>query len=77
MVPLMAAVRDALHAGGVPAANLSFNPRPDGQHAEWFWRREFEAGFRWLYAATAPPTNGRKHRGGLGFERYPGPEAHR
>lgn len=51
MVPLMAALRNALRAGGVPAANLSLHVRPDGQHAEWFWRREFGAGFRWLYAA--------------------------
>jgi hypothetical protein len=57
---------------GVPAANLSFNTRPDGQHNEAFWRREFEAGFRFLYAA-ATPTGSRKRRGGLGFELYPNP----
>ena len=22
---------------------------PDGQHAEWFWRREFPAAFKWLF----------------------------
>ena len=57
MVPLMAAVRDALLAAGVPAANLCFNVRPDGQHAEWFWRREFGAAYRWLFApAPALPA---------------------
>lgn len=73
MVPLMTAMRDALQAGGVPAANLSFNTRADGQHAEWFWRREFEAGFRFLYAPAAMPTSTRKKRSGLGFELYPNP----
>ena len=24
--------------------------RFDGQHAEWFWRREFPAAYRWLFA---------------------------
>jgi metallo-beta-lactamase class B len=24
--------------------------RPDGQHSEWFWRREFPAAYRWLLA---------------------------
>ena len=75
MVPLMSAMRDALQAGGVPAANLNFNTRPDGQHTESFWRREFEAGFRWLYA-PATPTGTRKRRGGLGFEVYPNPASH-
>ena len=43
MVPDMTAMRDSLRRGGVPAANLNFNTRADGQHAEWFWQREFPA----------------------------------
>ncbi|MGY3091253.1 putative alpha/beta superfamily hydrolase [Hymenobacter sp. UYAg731] len=50
MVPQMQALRDSLQRGGVPAANLNFNTRADGQHAEWFWKREFPAGYSWLYA---------------------------
>ncbi|UOG76663.1 alpha/beta hydrolase-fold protein [Hymenobacter tibetensis] len=53
MVPLMRAMHDALVRGGVPAANLSFNPQTDGQHSEWFWRREFPAAYQWL---SAPPS---------------------
>lgn len=26
--------------------------RADGAHAEWFWRREFPAAYRWLFAGT-------------------------
>jgi predicted alpha/beta superfamily hydrolase len=54
MAPLMAAVRDALRAAGVPAENLAFKALPDGQHAEWFWRREFEPAYRWLFAEGLP-----------------------
>jgi metallo-beta-lactamase class B len=54
MVKLMAAVHDALHSAGVPAANLAFQALPDGQHAEWFWRREFEPAYRWLFAESLP-----------------------
>jgi predicted alpha/beta superfamily hydrolase len=50
MQPLMAAVRDALHDAGVPDSNLNFNALADGQHAEWFWRREFAAAYSWLFA---------------------------
>jgi predicted alpha/beta superfamily hydrolase len=53
MVPLMTAMRDALQAGGVPPANLGFRTCADGQHAEWFWKREFEAGYQWLFAPVA------------------------
>ncbi len=58
MVPYMVAMRDSLLRGGVPAINLSFNPRTDGQHAEWFWQREFPAAYTWLFApATVTPVH--------------------
>jgi predicted alpha/beta superfamily hydrolase len=49
MLPLMAEWRDELRAEGVPAANLSFHAPADGQHKEWFWRREFPAAYRFLF----------------------------
>jgi len=30
--------------------------RPDGKHAEWFWRREFPAAYQWLFPDAAPET---------------------
>ena len=73
MVPQMQALRDSLQRGGVPAANLNFNTRPDGQHAEWFWRREFPAGYSWLYApATATATRAEQP---LALALYPNPVA--
>ena len=50
MAPLMAAVRDALLAAGLPARYICYQALPDGQHAEWFWRREFGPAYRWLFA---------------------------
>ncbi|MDO7885003.1 alpha/beta hydrolase [Hymenobacter cheonanensis] len=50
MAPLMTAVHDALGAAGVPGTNLSCQVLADGQHAEWFWQREFAAAYRWLFA---------------------------
>lgn len=32
--------------------------RDDGQHSEWFWRREFPAVYRWLFAPVRPATRG-------------------
>ncbi|MDB5269178.1 MAG: hypothetical protein JWP58_2218 [Hymenobacter sp.] len=73
MVPQMQALRDSLQRGGVPAANLNFNTRTDGQHAEWFWKREFPAGYSWLYApATATATRPAQT---LAVSLYPNPTA--
>ncbi|OGX81786.1 hypothetical protein BEN48_06040 [Hymenobacter glacialis] len=73
MVPNMAAMRDSLLRGGVPAANISFNPRADGQHAEWFWQREFPAAYSWLFApATVTPVRASQR---LQASVYPNPAA--
>ncbi|WP_426060440.1 alpha/beta hydrolase-fold protein [Hymenobacter sp. B1770] len=73
MVPQMTAMRDSLLRGGVPAANLSFNPRADGQHAEWFWKREFPAAYSWLFApAVATPVRKSQR---LSTSLYPNPAA--
>ncbi|HEY0777008.1 MAG TPA: alpha/beta hydrolase-fold protein [Gemmatirosa sp.] len=53
-------VVDTLTAAGYPTgvADTSI-VRTDGQHAEWFWRREFPAAYAWLYrqprSASAQP----------------------
>ncbi|MCB2407806.1 alpha/beta hydrolase-fold protein [Hymenobacter lucidus] len=72
MVPLMQQMRDALQAGGVPATNLSFNARADGQHAEWFWKREFSAAYQWLMA-PATVTAAKNPQTALAFSAYPVP----
>jgi metallo-beta-lactamase class B len=45
--------------------------RSDGQHAEWFWRREFEAAYRWLQGQAMAPLGMQKALGSLSV--YPNP----
>ncbi|MCR5889565.1 T9SS type A sorting domain-containing protein [Hymenobacter sp. J193] len=61
MVPLMADMRDALQQQGFAAADMSYHVLEDGQHAEWFWQREFPAAFQWLYAPGVVASNGRQY----------------
>jgi metallo-beta-lactamase class B len=49
MVPYMAEVRDALLKRGVNESRITFKTPADGQHAEWFWRREFGPAYQWLF----------------------------
>ncbi|MEP7002712.1 MAG: alpha/beta hydrolase-fold protein, partial [bacterium] len=47
-------VVDTLRAAGFPldSALRSLTPT-DGKHAEWFWKREFEGAYRWLFPAPS------------------------
>jgi metallo-beta-lactamase class B len=49
MIPLMAAMRDALRKARVKPEDISYRAVADGKHAEWFWQREFPAAYQWLY----------------------------
>jgi metallo-beta-lactamase class B len=49
MVPNMTEVRDALLKRGVNESRIIFKTPADGQHAEWFWRREFGPAYQWLF----------------------------
>lgn len=50
MLPLMVAARRQLLASGVAPSHIQLAAPADGQHAEWFWRREFGPAYRWLLA---------------------------
>jgi metallo-beta-lactamase class B len=44
-------VVDSLAAHGLPLGTaVRARVADDGKHAEWFWRREFPAAYRWLLA---------------------------
>jgi len=43
-------------AGFDTAADVRSLLPADGAHAEWFWRREFPAAYRWLFAGAAVHT---------------------
>lgn len=44
------AVVNAMSAAGFGPDEQSFNVIADGEHSEWFWRREFPAAYQWLFA---------------------------
>jgi len=49
MVPLMQAMRDSAIAKGLSPSRTKLLTWADGQHAEWFWAREFPAAYLWLF----------------------------
>jgi predicted alpha/beta superfamily hydrolase len=49
MVPLMVAMKDSVIAAGLSASRTKLLTWADGQHAEWFWSREFPAAYQWLF----------------------------
>jgi metallo-beta-lactamase class B len=48
MVAQVQQLQSAMIQAGFPAGLIQTVIRSDGQHSEWFWRREWEAGYRWL-----------------------------
>jgi metallo-beta-lactamase class B len=48
MVAQVQQLKDAMVQAGFPTGLVQTVIRSDGQHAEWFWRREFEQAYRWL-----------------------------
>ena len=57
MVPNTLAMRDTLLAAGLGTANLRTVLKPDGQHSEWFWAREFAEAYKWLFLESSPVGN--------------------
>lgn len=45
---------DTLRAAGF--TDVKSEVRPDGAHAEWFWRREFPGVYQWLFRAGEGPV---------------------
>jgi predicted alpha/beta superfamily hydrolase len=50
MLPLMVEARKQLLSSGLAPSHIRLQAPADGQHAEWFWRREFGPAYRWLLA---------------------------
>ena len=63
-----ARLRPALEAAGfAPGTEVAAFVRDDGTHSEGFWRREFPAAYRWLFAEDDPcraPAGGAPDRRG-------------
>ncbi len=59
MVPDLYAMYNTLLNAGFSQDELFITTHPDGQHSEWYWRREFPDAYEWLFAdnvtSTTPP----------------------
>jgi predicted alpha/beta superfamily hydrolase len=53
LVPLCNQLKSALEANGWAASDVQLVVKADGQHSEWFWRREFEAAYQWLFGINS------------------------
>ena len=49
---------ETLAVEGFKSRDLRSVVSPDGQHAEWFWRREFPAAYKWLFAPVKDVPSG-------------------
>jgi predicted alpha/beta superfamily hydrolase len=54
----MQVVANAMTTAGFEANEKYYTVPPDGQHSEWFWRREFPAAYIWLFAGAVTSTGG-------------------
>jgi len=57
MIQNLRRMNDTLHLAGFAADELMAIEKADGQHSEWFWAREFEAAYLWLYSNPATSKN--------------------
>jgi metallo-beta-lactamase class B len=66
MVGHLQQMRDQLLLAGFPSSDIASVVRADGQHSEWFWRREFQEAYRWLQGNQAATVDfGTSNRSGL------------
>jgi predicted alpha/beta superfamily hydrolase len=56
MVPDINTITDALFLKGFSEEEILTVIRPDGAHSEWFWKREYDDGFLWLFDSLLPLT---------------------
>jgi predicted alpha/beta superfamily hydrolase len=50
VVSQLNAMYDTLRQAGFAASELQKITHNDGQHSEWYWRREFSSAYQWLFA---------------------------
>ncbi|MCB9344319.1 MAG: T9SS type A sorting domain-containing protein [Lewinellaceae bacterium] len=67
----MMEVINALSAAGFSNSEKQVHIASDGQHAEWFWAREFPAAYTWLFSNAVSTSQDDKFKNTLGI--YPNP----
>jgi predicted alpha/beta superfamily hydrolase len=74
MVPDINKMEKMMLGIGFKANEYKIVPKTDGQHAEWFWAREYPDAYKWLFAESS--TNAKNTEGPLSASRiniYPNP----
>lgn len=69
----MQEVADAMIEAGFNNSEISFKVPSDGQHSEWFWRREFPAAYKWLYGGLVTDAGEAVSDDEPSLEIYPNP----
>jgi metallo-beta-lactamase class B len=72
MVAQTQQLAQALLSAGFDSSDVAVRIRSDGQHSEWFWRREFPEAYRWLLQRL--PTSVAHHTL-PGIRWYPNPSS--
>lgn len=57
MVSDMFDLKNALLTAGFDTNEIAYEVHADGQHSEWFWKREFPDAHQWLFADYANQTS--------------------
>jgi predicted alpha/beta superfamily hydrolase len=68
----MFAMEDTLHTSGFGIGEVLSVEKSDGQHSEWFWAREFEAAYLWLFRNISTDTK-EVGSNAKAFRLYPNP----
>jgi predicted alpha/beta superfamily hydrolase len=76
MVTGMQRMEDTLLVAGFQTPELMSVEKSDGQHSEWFWRREFAAAYEWLFRQANTPLEN-KLKPFTGLRLYPNPAQER
>ncbi len=63
----------AMHTVGFEDDEVALKIPADGQHAEWFWRREFPDAYRWLFAGAVTNAGEAISDDAPSLEIYPNP----
>lgn len=69
----MLEVSNAMLQSGFAESEISVNIPADGQHAEWFWKREFPAAYTWLFGGTVLADGEAVTDEAAGIDVYPNP----
>ncbi len=52
MVPDIQTVMSTMQSHGFLQSEMTLVTKADGQHSEWFWKREFPEAFKWLFSGV-------------------------